>query len=392
MIIPLSILFFITGLFGIITLIIISTHFKSNRILNIYLVILILFSSLRSISFGYFSLTNPVPNTQYHLISFFSIIFPCVYLYFKNLVYYTTTFKFNELRHFVSPIMAGVLALVFNHYFVYFRLIGHVFFTIIGLYYVSLSYVLLKNKLWNKQASIIHIQKQNTLIKNWSLFFFIICLLLILRVLVTIIIDFYLDKNSYGRPYLFLSLIITWALYIKLLVTPEILYGYNFFIEKVEEQRTLEFVLKEIWVFEKNLAIHNRQDLELNKKIRDKVTLYIRDIETASLTNHLLREETVNLGEFAHQLEIPKSHLVYIFKYHSKFSFIEFRKTVRILDAVNLIEMNYLNLNTLDCLAKKVGFTSYNTFFTSFKEVAGVTPRIFCQEFTKKIAIQTTLS
>jgi AraC-like DNA-binding protein len=206
------------------------------------------------------------------------------------------------------------------------------------------------------------------------------------------VLDLYLDRYSAGSTYLYVGLLLSWVLYIKILVTPEILYGYSFFIKKVRQQQNLEYVLKEIWVFEKDLAITNIQDLELNKKISTKVSNYIDDIETASLNKHLLRDETGNLGKFADQLEIPKSHLVYIFKYHSKFSFIEFRKTVRILDAVNLIETNYLNLNTLDCLAKKVGFSSYNTFFTSFKEVTGVTPRIFCQEYANKISIKSTLT
>ena len=38
-------------------------------------------------------------------------------------------------------------------------------------------------------------------------------------------------------------------------------------------------------------------------------------------------------------------------------------------------------LNTYDSLAKEIGFTSYNTFFVSFKDVTGSTP----QEFLVKI-------
>lgn len=392
MIILFSILCFVTGLWGIIILGIIISHFKSNRILNIYLIILILFISLRFISFGYFGLDSRIQQTNYQIIPFFSLVFPCVYLYFKNLVDNKNQFQWPQLLHFIIPVLFASLNLAFQHFFSYSKLISYVFFAFIGLYYVSISYIFLKNDLWNRNASIIQVQKHNLLIKNWSIFFFIICTLLILRVLVTIVLDLYLDRYSAGSSYLYVGLLLSWVLYIKILVTPEILYGYNFFIKKVRQQQNLEYVLKEIWVFEKDLAITNIQDLELNKKISTKVSNYIDDIETASLNKHLLRDETGNLGKFADQLEIPKSHLVYIFKYHSKFSFIEFRKTVRILDAVNLIETNYLNLNTLDCLAKKVGFSSYNTFFTSFKEVTGVTPRIFCQEYANKISIKSTLT
>jgi AraC-like DNA-binding protein len=63
---------------------------------------------------------------------------------------------------------------------------------------------------------------------------------------------------------------------------------------------------------------------------------------------------------------------------------------VRIIDAVNLIETNYLNVNTLDSLARKVGFSSYNTFFTSFKEITGNTPRAISEEIKNKIEMKPT--
>ncbi|WP_159430941.1 helix-turn-helix domain-containing protein [Flavobacterium segetis] len=207
--------------------------------------------------------------------------------------------------------------------------------------------------------------------------------------MITLVLDLYLGISSFAGSYIYIGLIICWVLYLKILSTPEILYGYNFFIEKVQEQRNIEFVLDEIWIFQKKRTITNNQDLELDKKISDKISLYISAIEIASLKNHQLREELVTLGTFANQLKLPKSHLVYLFKYHSKLSFIEFKKVVRVLDAVTLIETNYLNVNTLDSLAKKVGFSSYNTFFTSFKEITGNTPRAISEELRNKIEIKT---
>ena len=64
----------------------------------------------------------------------------------------------------------------------------------------------------------------------------------------------------------------------------------------------------------------------------------------------------------------------YLFKYHSTLSFSEYKKVIRIHDAIKHIELDYLKSNTLDSLSKKVGFTSYNPFFTSFKEISGVSP------------------
>jgi AraC-like DNA-binding protein len=212
------------------------------------------------------------------------------------------------------------------------------------------------------------------------------------RAIISIIVDLYLNDFSFGVRYFYFSVIICTIFYVKLLITPEILFGYNFFSEKVAQQQILELNLKHIWLLSQNIKINNIQDAELNKKISRNLRQYIKDIEEASFEKKIFRNEVLQIGVLANQIGIPKSHLVYIFKYHCKKSFIEFKKVVRISDAIALIESNYLVNNTLESLAKKTGFSSYNTFFTSFREITGVTPRIFQQVFSKKILKQTVMS
>jgi AraC-like DNA-binding protein len=81
------------------------------------------------------------------------------------------------------------------------------------------------------------------------------------------------------------------------------------------------------------------------------------------------------LNDLALKSKIPASHLGYIFKHHSEVSFSDFRKIVRIQDAVALIEEGYLKTNSLDSLSKEVGFYTYNSFYTAFKEVTGNAPQ-----------------
>ena len=80
------------------------------------------------------------------------------------------------------------------------------------------------------------------------------------------------------------------------------------------------------------------------------------------------------IQDLAHVLNIPKSHLVFVFKYHAEISFSDYKKISRILNSLELINSNYLNSNTLDSLSRKVVFSSYNPFFTCFKEVVGISP------------------
>ena len=384
MLLFLSALYFSTGLFGIITSFIISTRFKSNRAINIYLVILLLFISLRFITFGYYAFHN-LNNANYPLMPFFSSSFPCVYLYFKNLIENKKRFQWRELSHFIFPISLALLTTQSSYLTPLFRPFSHALFAIILIYYLAITYYLLKTKLWNKKATIVPIKKQNTVLKNWSLFFFVVCVLLLMRVAVFIVINLYFHQYSFTGDYLYLSVIIAWVFFIKILATPEILYGYSFFIEKIQEQRTIDLTLKNIWTLDKTLEISNAQDLELSKTLFNKTAFYIKLIEKSALKEHQLRKSTLNISGFANELKIPKSHLTYIFKYYSKLTFSEFKTVVRILDAIDLIETNYLYANTLDSLAVKVGFITYNTFFVSFKDITGVTPRIYGQEFTNKI-------
>jgi len=70
-----------------------------------------------------------------------------------------------------------------------------------------------------------------------------------------------------------------------------------------------------------------------------------------------------SISDLAIKLNLPNIHLDYLFKYHSKISFSDYKKKIRIHHSIRLIESNYLKTNTLDSLAKGVGFASYNPLF-----------------------------
>lgn len=87
----------------------------------------------------------------------------------------------------------------------------------------------------------------------------------------------------------------------------------------------------------------------------------------------------------ANKLGVPTSHIVYLFKYHSNISFSEFRMRSRIHDAINLIESDYLKINTLESLAYKTGFASYSPFFSAFKKVTSFSPQDYLKNNLVKV-------
>jgi AraC-like DNA-binding protein len=173
---------------------------------------------------------------------------------------------------------------------------------------------------------------------------------------------------------LWASSIVWLVIFAKILTTPEILYGYSYLAKKSREINSISKTISN-WNLVSKIEINNIQDQQLKEKIDTKIEKYIHDIETNLLQDNYFRNPDFALKEFAIVLNIPKSHLKYLFKYHSKVSFSDFKKITRIQDAILLIDQKFLSTNTLESLSREVGFTSYNPFFTSFKDVVGKSPQ-----------------
>ena len=374
-----NLLFIITGLIGLITTFLIFTNYKSNRIMNLYIILFILIISLRFFLSG---LTNFVFDsnfrTTYFKYSNFSlIVIPICYLYFKNLSENNRKLNSKELLHFIFPV-ALFLVTINRDYFDYdskqIEIIIYGIFFIFAVTYIILCFRLLRTTIWTRKGDIKVIQKQNKLINNWTLFLFIGLILTISRLFISISKEIYFDESIRGHSYQWISALIWLTILFKILRSPEILYGYNVLHQKINENKNNTLVLNDIWKKNTDIQLNNNQHLVLKEKIDSNIIDYIKEIESISLKFELFRNSNLTISDLANSLKIPKSHLSYLFKYHSTISFSEYKKVIRIRDAINQIEQNYLKNNTLDSLSKKVGFTSYNPFFTSFKEIAGVSP------------------
>lgn len=372
------------GLIGLITAIIIITQHKNNWIINVYLIILLLLISIRFLLDPLFYFyENLKPSFSY--TPFLSLIIPVIYLYFENITNDAKKQKKLKLLHFVFPILLGVINLLNNYYgFLgsYSLTLLNVVFAIYYLIYLISSYRLLKENVWNRKSQIIFINQQNNLLRKWTIFLFGIFVLLSFRLLATLLFDLIYDDYSGGQNFQWISGVIFLILFIKILITPEILFGYNALYKKINEQKKLDLSLNEIWILTEKINIKNQQDEILKVKIYNDLIKNLKNIERLAVEEKSFRRQKTSATEFAKNLGIPKSHVNFIFKYHCKITFTEFKNIIKIYDALQLIETGFLKLNTLDALAIKVGFSSYNPFFTSFKNVTGSTP----QAYNKQIA------
>ncbi len=359
-------------------------RYKKNHNTNVYFLVLIFIASSRFVIHGF---TDIFPKLFFFqnqidiLVNVFA--WPLVYLYFNKLINKPSDLKKRDLLHFIIPTLFLNLIWLKNILTVEsFRegvFIGTGIIIITSFLYVVESYKLLKKNIWSQKNDLLLINQKNKIFKQWTLSLFVLFILMFLRFLFNFTLNYYginyLNKNQY----LWFSALICIGLYLKMLHSPELIYGYHVFQNKIKDYKKNSIVYNNIWVTKKPV-ISNIQDSVLKEKMEINIENYILAIEDLAINSNSLFIEKYNTTNLANELNIPKSHVLFLFKYHSKIKFSEFKKIIRIQKIIILIENGYLKKNTMESLASEVGFTSYSSFFKSFISITGVSP----QEYLKK--------
>ncbi|WP_434035687.1 hypothetical protein [Formosa sp. 4Alg 33] len=235
----------------------------------------------------------------------------------------------------------------------------------VGVYWL-LSFNLLYTKFWNLDISNPLEKRHYLVIKNWTQFIFVISSFLFIRILFSI----YHEKNSnelFRAEHYSALVIIPWILiYGKILIHPEILYGYPDMQKRDIEEENQINITDHVWIFD-TINIINPKENENGSHVEESVLSYVSEIECFVNKKHPFRNPKFSLSDFEKAVNIPKSHLCYIFKYHAIVNFVEYTDYCRIKDALNLIENRYLDDATWEELAEKTGFISYDSFLIAFR-------------------------
>jgi AraC-like DNA-binding protein len=246
------------------------------------------------------------------------------------------------------------------------------------------DYIILKKNLWVKKSSFKPVDKQQLAIRKWSKFLFIIFTLILGRFLINpILSQQYIFLNTTDN-FLFLAALLWIIVYIKLLTSPEFLFGYEVFQDKINTYKLNYYVFENQW--NKNLLIEitNKKDLVLRETIDNKYIEYIETIDYISQNSNLFLKQGIKIVDLANKMKIPKSHVVFIFKYYSNISFNEFKRNFRIKKAMQLIHEGYLDTNIMEALAVEVGFSTYSSLFKNFKEITKISPLEYYQKAMEK--------
>jgi len=245
------------------------------------------------------------------------------------------------------------------------------------MFYLWLVLHTLKNNLWHKKNLQIH-SNHFHLVKKWTIYLFGHNTIVVTGILISIYTEFALGITISGK-YMFIIILLSWlTIYFKILISPEILYGLPILNKKLLLLNKPIVGVNNSWELSSPNTKRDR-DVRLQENIKSNIHSYVSEVDRLSYEICVFRNSKLSLSDVANEMEVPTSHLVYVFKYHSKISFSEYRMHSRIQDAINLIHNDYLKLNTLESLAYKTGFSSYTPFFGAFKKVTKLPP----QEYLK---------
>lgn len=374
----------ITGLIGFVTAALILKNYKLNSAMNIYMILIIITISIRFFLLGlaHFTINESFKSFCSKYSNFAIIIIPLFYLYFNKLSKSDKTFEKRELLHFIFPVSFFVFLLNINYLKINNRVPIYTLSAIFFLYlvnYTFLCYKALNQNIWLKNNTIKVVKKQSILNSKWTYFLFLAVLFMAVRLLGSIFFELNFRSSIKGFSFQWISALIWLLVLFKILVSPEILYGYDVLHKKIDEKRQKDLFLNSVWNINPKIEINNAQHLQLKDKVESNILTYIEEIEKISMTDKIFRDPEITMADVANKLNTPKSHISYLFKYHCTISFSDYKKAIRIQDAIKLINDDYLKESTLDYLSKKVGFPSYNTFFTSFKEISGTSPLEYCR-------------
>lgn len=376
-----NIILLLSAFLGYIVIFLAFKNYKNNRILNSFLLFIFFISSTRLMLDGIAEMYNIADLKTFSIKSnnYIALLLPSFYLYFKYLINDHKHLVFKDLLHLIVLLLAITERefLLFDWMFNYkLNYYSCQFYAIYAPVYMLMIFLMLKKNVWHKKATLSFTKTQNNLIKKWTILLFSVIIAFNLRFFLLYYKQYLFYEPVIIEPtkYLWVTALVWIALFIVILSNPVILYGYSY-LQAETTKTNSDSKTNNYWIIQSKIKINNNQDLLLKEKISPKIEPYLFELNALLYKNSYFTNPQFSIKDLALMLNIPNSHLKYIFKYHSKLSFTDYKKISRIQNSLDLINNNYLATNTLESLSKVVGFSSYNPFFTCFKDVVGKSPQ-----------------
>ena len=383
-----NIFLLLVGFIGVLLIYSMVYSIRTNKLVNGFLIFNFACVSSRFIIISSYNLKLQDfisdDNPTYKIL--YLLVFPSSYLYFKSIVF-DVKFKIETIsKHLIFPLLIFVfnLLLLFGlieKSIVVFSL-NFIFILSITLFYLIKTFLFLFREIWSKKLQID--KAHYKLMKNWTIFYFFTCFLIVVRLVVSLIFEYTQGFSMTGNQLSFSVAAIFWLLiFLKIFKTPEILFGIPNISVKTKFFNENELEISNLWIIDAEI-VKSKRDQDLQIKVEPKVLNLIKEVEYFAQEKKVFNTSKFSVYELSLLVGVPESHLNYLFRYHCIISFVEYKNKMRINSSLEFINNGYLQTNTLDSLAKEVGFASYSPFFNAFKKQCGVSPNEFLNKVNSK--------
>jgi AraC-like DNA-binding protein len=174
--------------------------------------------------------------------------------------------------------------------------------------------------------------------------------------------------------HIFQSTIISWLLFlIYLFYNSNIIFNEVFKKKDANRDFLKEFA---IWSNKPNFKTE-AQDQSVETIMASKQRLILAQLNLLDPATLISCSSANLLSTLSKQLNYPKSHLKFIFKYYCRYSQSDYLNLMRLIHALNLINEGYLDNFTIETLGEKCHFNSRTSFYRHFKKHLGVSPSQF---------------
>jgi AraC-like DNA-binding protein len=365
------ILSYISFFVGLILLIFLPALINNSNLrvkLNRYFIVIIVVAGLQRFGYGLqeFGIIKPLIKPFNRILTFAFFIPPVYLISVENLLNKKTTIK-KEITLFG---IAAVIVLV-TKLLRFSKVTNQILFFIYSTTYLGIllyqNYRVFTTK---KNTKELH---EYTIIKKWSLVMLVLFTTIYISANYTIYSFIQGTGTAILNRYYNLTSLIWLSFVLYLLMNPINLYGENVLYKKL-----IKPALNEIQIWKTNKKTKTEPiDLDIEEKVNAKLENILFDIKKFEVNLFTNFNKVPTLKELAAITGHPQSHLKYIFKYYSYYTFSEYQNVLKVKYSLQLIRAGYLKTQTVDSLSTKCMFNSRITFFNNFKKLVGYSPTDF---------------
>ncbi|MEY5134051.1 MAG: hypothetical protein RLZZ198_2055 [Bacteroidota bacterium] len=370
----------ISMLMAVIITLLLILNIRRNPYINGFILLIIISNLIRipfylTYSLGWQNLFTDVPKP-------FNILFLTNTLFFYQYIRLMLQNSRVNFRSLVIPLMIPFVLFLLNLLIpkdslsqIILRGINFPVIISYVLFFIFLSYKELNHGLWAKTKREFRFSNFK-LIRNWLTALFILFVLLAIRLIGSYTYELLTQRMFVNMAFQPLHSVLWIIVYVVFFLNPEILYG----LQRVqilpnEMASEMEQIIKPDFKWRTlPKPIKNKMDAQLSIKMDQKINEIIKKLESKTSLRIIVKDPNINLDSLSEKLNIPKSHLQFVFRYYADFTFVAYRSKIRVFHAIAKMQDDFLSKNTMDALARECGFSSYNPFYAAFKAEMGAGP------------------